>query len=128
MRRHQVRVQYRSYLRRRLSLPRLQEGVRRRSGDFLRRAPEDDFTLISGDPKAFHYVAQSGKGLDRNFCPTCGARVFTSNLEGFPGMIFVTLGSLDNPESIEPMLEMFTKRRLKWVKPLDLPQFENMPS
>ena len=31
--------------------------------------PEDDFTLISGEPKAFHYIAQSGKGLDRNFCP-----------------------------------------------------------
>ena len=36
--------------------------------------PEDDFTLISGEPKAFHYIAQSGKGLDRNFCPKCGAR------------------------------------------------------
>ena len=43
-------------------------------------------------------------------------------------MIFVTLGSLDNPEGIEPVLEMFTKRRLKWVKPLDLSQFGNMPS
>jgi len=39
--------------------------------------------------------------------------VFTSNLEGFPGMIFVTIGSLDNPEGIDPALEMFTKRRLK---------------
>ena len=27
--------------------------------------PEDDFTLISGDPKAFHYIAQSGKGRSR---------------------------------------------------------------
>lgn len=54
--------------------------------------PEDDFTLISGEPKAFHYIAQSGKGLDRNFCPNCGARVFSTNLESFPGMIFVTLG------------------------------------
>jgi len=79
----------------------------------------------SGEPKAVHYIAQSGKGLDRNFCPKCGARVFTSSLEGFPGTIFVTLGSLDNPEGIEPVLEMFTKRR---AKPLDLPQFENMPS
>ena len=35
--------------------------------------PEDDFTLISGEPKAFHYIAQSGKGLDRNFCPQCGS-------------------------------------------------------
>jgi hypothetical protein len=54
--------------------------------------------------------------------------VCTSNLESFPRMIFVTLGSLDNPEGIEPVLEMFTKRRLKWAKPLDLPRFENMPS
>ena len=46
--------------------------------------PEDDFTLISGNPKSFHYVAQSGKGLDRNFCPNCGARLFTHNLGSFP--------------------------------------------
>src|SRR5499427_10892324 len=48
--------------------------------------PENDFTLIRGEPKAFHYIANSGKGLDRNFCPNCGARVFTTNLESFPGM------------------------------------------
>jgi hypothetical protein len=89
---------------------------------------KDDFTLISGELKAFHYIAQSCKSLDRNFCPRCGARVLTSNLEGFPGMMFVMLGSLDDPEGIDPVLEMFTKRRLKWAKPLDLPQFENMPS
>jgi len=58
--------------------------------------PEDDFTLLSGKPKAFHYVADSGKGLD-------------------------------HPEMITPKLEMYTKRRLKWAKPLDMPQFEEMP-
>ena len=88
--------------------------------------PQDDFTLISGNPKARRYTAESGKGLDRNFCPDCGSRSFTSNLESFP--VFVMLGSLDRPESIEPKLEMFTKRRLKWAKPLDLPQFDSMPS
>jgi hypothetical protein len=90
--------------------------------------PEDDFTLISGKPKAFHCVAQSGKGLGRNFCPDCGARVFSSNLEEFPGTIFVTLGSVNNPRRIEPVLEMFTKRRLAWAKPLEVRQFENMPN
>jgi len=89
--------------------------------------PDHDFTLISGRPKAFHYVAQSGKGLDRNYCPDCGSRVFSTKLESFPGLTFVQLGSLDNADGIEPMLEMFTKRRLKWVVPLPLPQFENMP-
>jgi len=28
---------------------------------------------------------------------------------------------------VAPMLEMFTKRRLKWEKPLDVPQFSSMP-
>jgi len=89
--------------------------------------PEEDFTLTGGAPRAFSYVAQSGKRLDRNFCPDCGARVFTNNLESFPGTVFVTLGSLDDPQGIAPGLEMFTKRRLPWAQPLNLPQFENMP-
>jgi hypothetical protein len=88
---------------------------------------EDDFALLSGTPKSFHYVAESGKGLDRNFCPDCGARLFSTNLDSFPGAVFVTLGSLDRPELVEPLLEMFTKRRMKWEKALDVPQFSSMP-
>jgi hypothetical protein len=53
--------------------------------------------------------------------------LYTKNLESFPGLVFVQLGSLDRPELVEPRLEMFIRRRLKWAKPLDLPQFENMP-
>lgn len=90
--------------------------------------PEADFTLLSGSPKSFHYTAESGNGLDRNFCPDCGSRLFSSNLIGFPGLVFVMIGSLDRPEGIEPKLEMFTKRRLGWTKALDIPQFPGMPS
>jgi hypothetical protein len=88
--------------------------------------PDTDFTC-SGEVKSYHYIAESGKGLNRNFCPKCGARLFTDKLGGFPGLVFVTLGSLDRPELIAPRVEMFTKRRLKWAKPLDLPQFDSMP-
>ena len=90
--------------------------------------PEDDFTVTGGETRAFHYTADSGNGLDRNVCPNCAARLFTSHLEGFPRTVFVQLGSLDDPAGIAPQLEMFTKRRLPWVKPLDLPQFEAMPN
>ena len=83
--------------------------------------------MLSGKTKAFHYTANSGKGLDRNFCPDCGARLYTTNLESFPRTVFVQLGSLDQPSLIAPRLEMFTKRRLRWNKPLDMPQFEDMP-
>lgn len=89
--------------------------------------PEADFKLTSGKTKGFGYIAESGKKLQRNFCPDCGARLYTSNLESFPATIFVQIGSLDRPELIKPQLEMFTKRRLKWVPPMDMPQFESMP-
>lgn len=89
--------------------------------------PQDDFTLLDGSPRAFHYVADSGMGLDRVFCPVCGSRLYTENLDSFPTLVFVQLGSLDRPEWIAPKLEMFTWRRLPWSKALDLPQFEQMP-
>ena len=89
--------------------------------------PEADFELQRCNPKAFQYVANSGKKLARRFCAECGSRVFTSDLESFPGLVFVQLGSLDRPDLIAPRLEMFTKRRLAWNRPLDLPQFEEMP-
>jgi hypothetical protein len=89
--------------------------------------PSDDFTLLRGNPKGFGYVANSGKRLERVFCPECGARLYTRNLESFPGTVFVTIGSLDNPGSFAPRVEMFVKRRLGWAKALDLPQFTDMP-
>jgi len=90
--------------------------------------PADDFALTSGTPKGFDQVADSGKKLKRNFCSNCGSRLFTSDLESFPGTVFVMLGSLDDPVRITPRLEMFVKRRLPWCKALDMPQFDAMPS
>lgn len=89
--------------------------------------PEDDFTLLSGQPKAFRYVGASGMELYKNFCPECGARLFTSNMQSVPQAVLVTIGSLDNPEGIVPTMELFTKRRLDWAIPLDVPQFDAMP-
>lgn len=88
---------------------------------------EGDFTLTSGTPKSFGYVANSGNRLFRNFCPECGSRIFTDRLQGFPGMVFAQLSALDRPDLITPRMEIFTRRRLVWVKPLDVPQFTDMP-
>ena len=126
LRRGEICLRHGPELCRQLPLPGLQEATGGEAATFF-AVPQEDFTVISGSPKAFHYIAASGKGLDRNFCPDCGARLFSSNLESFPGLVFVTLGSLDRPELIKPGVEMFTLRRLAWARPLDLPQFDGMP-
>lgn len=89
--------------------------------------PAEGFEVLSGNPKPFHYIANSGKGLDRNFCPECGSRLFTTNLESFPGAVFVQIGSLDDASDFAAHLEMFTTRRHSWIRPQELPQFDEMP-
>jgi hypothetical protein len=88
----------------------------------------DDFRLLSGNPRPYPYIAATGNTLERNFCPDCGARVFTDKLSGFPGQVFVEVGSLDDPEAIAPpIMEIFTKYRISWTKPLDVPQYPGRP-
>lgn len=89
--------------------------------------PEGDFTVLSGETRGHTSIADSGQPLDRNFCTVCASRLFTSKLGSFPGLVFVQIGSLDDPAGIAPRLEMFVKRRLPWATPLDVPQFEGMP-
>ncbi|MBB5711851.1 hypothetical protein FHT02_003103 [Sphingomonas xinjiangensis] len=90
--------------------------------------PASDFKLLRGEPKSFTYVADSGNKLDRNFCPECGARVFTDKLQGFPGTVFVMLGALDHTDEVKPpIMEIFTKRRIPWTKELDVPQYLARP-
>ncbi|MFD3444430.1 GFA family protein [Microbacteriaceae bacterium 4G12] len=92
------------------------------------RTDVSDFTLLSGSTRSFGYVADSGNTLVRSFCPDCGARLFNEKLEGFPGKMFVMLGSLDEPERIEPpMMEIFTAHRIPWTRALDVPQFWARP-
>ena len=74
-----------------------------------------------GQPASF----RSSSLVERQFCAACGTALTYNLIEG-PN-ISVTIGSLDDPGAIEPALEMFTKRRLEWAKPLGLPQFETMP-
>jgi hypothetical protein len=89
---------------------------------------EDDFKLLSGTPHSYPYVADSGNTLERNFCPECGSRVFTNRLSGFPGQVFVMLGSVNDPERIKPpIMEIFTAHRMSWTKALDVPQYWARP-
>jgi hypothetical protein len=51
----------------------------------------------------------------RQFCPTCGSRLFLLFDEG----VEIFLGTLDQaPYGIKPMLEVWTIRREHWLPPI----------
>lgn len=86
------------------------------------QVPPARFTLIKGEPRAY---ASSPQAL-RWFCGDCGGALYMTDHEG--RSVGVTLGSLDEPESIRPTTQGWVCERVSW-QALDaaLPAFEKNP-
>jgi hypothetical protein len=63
---------------------------------------------------------QSSADYRRLFCSACGSRVASLTADE----IELPVGSFDEPSAFPPQYESWTIRRLPWVKPLDVPQFD----
>ena len=95
---------------------------RRQSGAaFLTWAsfPSTAFTITQGAPAVFRATEKA----ERSFCAKCGTplsfRFFAS-----PGEIDVTLGSLDDPNAMQPQDHIWTSTRLHWLELTDgLPHY-----
>ena len=69
---------------------------------------------ISGNPSELTRAAESGNQVRRRFCPRCGCHLF-SDSSGRPGLTVVRLGTLDDPSSIKPTSNIWTKSAPTWA-------------
>jgi hypothetical protein len=69
----------------------------------------------------------SSRGARRGFCAACGTPIsFTGS--AIPGLIDITIGSLDRPEALAPTLHYWDSKRLPWMKFADdLPKYPEFP-
>jgi hypothetical protein len=74
--------------------------------------PEAGFS-VSGKPKGFDSIADSGNRVTSSFCSECGSQLF-SRTSGFPGMLAVRVASLDEPLALTPQMSVYTKRLQPW--------------
>jgi hypothetical protein len=66
--------------------------------------------FTGAEPKAY----ESSPGVQRRFCGDCGTQIcFEANY--LPGLIDLTLGSLDQPERAPPQFHYWESRRLSWL-------------
>ncbi len=72
-----------------------------------------DQIAISGDTASYEVTADSGNVMTRHFCPTCGGRLFGTNT-GRPGVISVTVGSMNNVDGVKPMVAVYTQGKRPW--------------
>lgn len=88
--------------------------------------PEDAVT-VKGTAKFHATKAESGNTANRGFCPNCGSWVFGRS-SGFPGMMTVSAGTLDDPSAFGAQMVVWNVRANPW-DPLDpaLPKFPKNP-
>jgi hypothetical protein len=70
---------------------------------------------VQGTLKSFTQLADSGKPIVRHFCPECGSSV-AEEPSTRPGTIILNAGTLDDPSSVMPSVEIYCDRALPWVQ------------
>ncbi len=79
-----------------------------------------DFTLNQGAVRDFTVVAESGRKVTRQFCPTCGTPLFT-RAEMNPAQIFIKCTTLDDPNVFTPVMNCWTSSAPTWAPLADVP-------
>jgi hypothetical protein len=69
---------------------------------------------IEGETKDYVSVADSGSVMHRRFCPTCGVHLFSA-AEQRPHLIFVRVGTFDNPELARPAVTIWAASAPSWA-------------
>jgi len=73
-----------------------------------------DLRVLCGQVKGYTSIADSGRKITREFCPNCGAPLFT-RAEKRPDSVFLKAGSLDEPQQIKPNCQIWTQRAVPWA-------------
>ncbi|KAK7529232.1 Mss4-like protein [Phyllosticta citribraziliensis] len=82
--------------------------------------PEDSFKLVSGSPKSWTRIGESGGKVTNNFCTECGSLVFVKG-DMLAGVTLVKGGSLDDLSLVEknekyrPGVELYSKCKFSWL-------------
>jgi hypothetical protein len=83
---------------------------------------------ILGELRDYRSIADSGNVMHRRFCPTCGVHMF-SEAEVRPHLIFVRAGTLDEPNSVQPSMTIWTAQAPSWACINEaLPRVERQPA
>jgi hypothetical protein len=85
--------------------------------------PLDQFEWTRGKPAA----NASSQGVERCFCGRCGTPI-SYTAEYMPGLVDVTVASLDDPGALEPQLHIWDSERVRWLELADrLPRHPDAP-
>jgi hypothetical protein len=87
--------------------------------------PSASLTL-SGTTKRFDDTGDTGKQTHRDFCPECGSTV-TQSADVMDGVTMIPVGSLNDPQSVKPAMQIYCDSAMSWAKIAEMQAFPKMP-
>ncbi len=82
---------------------------------------------VTGTLKGFTKPGDSGKPIERLFCPECGASVM-DEAEAVPGVVMIGAGTLDDQTWVKPRSQIYCASAQPWVQLGGaMKSFERMP-
>jgi hypothetical protein len=83
----------------------------------------DRVELTAGGPAPVDAPRDHGDPQRIHRCPTCGVALYSEY--GWPELLFVRAGTLDDPSAVAPDIHIFTRSKLPWIElPHDVPAVE----
>ena len=89
--------------------------------------PKAAFRLLRGEPKIYVKTAESGNRRAQAFCAECGTRIYASAVDD-PQVFNVRLGTVAERAVLKPMVQVWCRSALPWVRELGaIKQFPKQP-
>ena len=82
-------------------------------------AKAENFTLLSGEPKVFLKLAESGNRRAHSFCGNCGSPLFATSADDKPSLYMLRVGTLAERASLAPQREIWCRSALPWALRLE---------
>ena len=83
----------------------------------------DRVELLAGVPQPVDVPREDGSSQRIFRCPTCHVAVYSDY--GRPDVLFVRVGTLDQPSQVTPDVHIYTRSKLSWITlPDSVPAFD----
>jgi hypothetical protein len=90
--------------------------------------PKEGFRLLSGQPKIYVKVAESGRRRAQAFCPECATRIY-AGAEHDPQVFNLRVGTVRQRGELPPKVQVWCRSALPWVMDLrSVTQHAKQPS
>lgn len=74
-----------------------------------------NFRFLTGEPKIYVKLADSGNRRALAFCPECGTSVYSRPVDGAEGYFGLRVGSLRQRDSLVPRAQYFRRSAQSWI-------------